>query len=113
MRTLALIPGLFLAACTVGSTDPIVGGGGDDGPGDPSDGMISGAITENQTWTEAIELVGEATIMPGVTVTVDPGTSITAKDGVTLRVQGSLEIAGTADATVSLEPATGATTWAG
>jgi len=111
MRTLALIPGLFLAACTVGSSDPI--GGGDDGPGDPTDGQISGSITEDQAWEGAIEIVGEAIIEAGVTVTVMPGTEVTAKDGVTLRVHGTFEAAGTVEAPISMLPSSGAMTWAG
>ncbi len=109
MRTLILVPALFLAACTVGSTDPVVSG--DDGPGDPTDGTISGAITTDQTWDTTMELVGEATIEAGVTVTIMPGAAITAKDGVTLRVNGTLEAVGTAEAPISMMPS--AMTWAG
>ncbi len=46
-----------------------------------------------------------------MTVTVTAGTAITARDGVSLRVHGTLEVIGTADAPVSMLPA--AMTWAG
>lgn len=109
MRTAALIPALLLAACTVGSTDGPPGG--DDGPGDPTDGQISGTITEDQAWMGALELVGETVIEEGVTVTVMPGTELTARDGVTLRVRGTFEAAGTVEAPISMLPS--AMTWAG
>lgn len=106
-----LVPALFLAACTVGSTDPVVGG--DDGPGDPTDGQISGPITADQTWDTTMEIIGEATIEAGVTVTIMPGAEITARNGVTLRVHGTLEALGSAEAPISMLPADGALTWAG
>ena len=98
----------LLSACTVGSVDP----GGDD-TGDDAPGTISGAITESGTWSGTVELSGDATINPGVTITVTPGTEITARNGVGLRVQGTLEVAGTAEAPVSMLPTADAMTWAG
>jgi hypothetical protein len=105
----ALALGLLATACTVGSTDDL----GDDSPPDPATGEISGAITSDQTWSGEITIIGETTIAAGATVTVEPGTAITARSGVTVRVTGALNIAGTEAAPVSLLPTADALTWAG
>jgi hypothetical protein len=99
---------LLLSACTVGSVE-----NGDDTGGDDAPGTISGAITEDASWSGTVEISADATINPGVTVTVTPGTEITARNGVGLRVQGTLEVLGTAAAPVSMIPTADALTWAG
>jgi hypothetical protein len=120
MRTLALAAilglGLSTGACTVGAVGP----GGDDTSGDdtsgddtPGDGTVSGAINADQSWSGTIVITGEATIAPGVTVTVEPGTEITAKDGVALHVSGTLDAVGTDAARLTLLPTADAQTWAG
>jgi hypothetical protein len=106
--SLAFAFGLLLSACTVGSVDNTGDDVGDDAPG-----TISGAITEDATWSGTVEISGDATINAGVTVTVTPGTEISARNGVGLRVQGTLEVAGTAAAPVSMLPTADAMTWAG
>ncbi|MCA9675350.1 MAG: hypothetical protein H6709_05035 [Kofleriaceae bacterium] len=112
---LALGMSFLAGACTVGATGP---GTGDDIVGDddnppPVGGEISGPITSDQTWQDAVVIAGDATINAGVTVTVAPGTAITAKDGVTLFVEGTFEAAGTEAAPISLTPTADATTWSG
>lgn len=99
---------LLLSACTVGSVES-----GDDTGGDDAPGTISGAITEDASWSGTIEISADATINPGVTVTVTPGTEITARNGVGLRVQGTLDVLGTAAAPVSMIPTADALTWSG
>jgi hypothetical protein len=99
---------LLAGACTVGSTGP-----GDDGDDAPNTGEISGSIANDQRWSGTITLVGETTIEAGATVTVEPGTEIFARNGVTVRVAGALDVAGTAAAPVSMLPSADATTWAG
>jgi hypothetical protein len=113
MRTLPILMTFLATACTVGATDGL-GDDDDDGPDpDPSTGEISGTIRADQTWSGDIAIVGETTIEAGATVTVQPGTNLTAKNGVTLRVHGALDVAGTAAAPVTMLPTADSTTWAG
>ena len=97
-------------ACMVGDA-----GSGDDGDGEPvpATGELQGPITGDQTWSGPIKLIGNVTIEPGATVTVDAGTALEAKAGVTLRVKGTLRVNGTAAAKVTMLPTMDATTWAG
>lgn len=106
--TASLAFALLLSACTVGSV-----GTGDDTGGDDAPGTISGAITEDATWSGTVEISADATINAGVTVTVTPGTELTARNGVGLRVEGTLEVAGTAEAPVTMLPTADAMAWAG
>ncbi|MEZ4401617.1 MAG: hypothetical protein R3B06_16445 [Kofleriaceae bacterium] len=109
MRIPALVLALAatpLLACTVGDST-----GGDDVPTTP--GQVSGTISTDQTWSGTVTLAGDTTIAAGATVTVAPGTVVEANDGVTLRVAGTLLVDGTAAAKVTMNPAPGATTWAG
>src|SRR5262245_7064220 len=106
---------MFSAACTVGSL-----GGGDPGPGtgsgsdpNPTTGTISGDITSDQTWSDKVTIGGNTNILAGVTVTVSPGAMIEAKAGATVRVAGTLKIAGTKAAGVTILPVQGTPTWPG
>lgn len=103
MRLLAA--SLLLAACTVERD------GGD--PPVPVEGELAGAITANQTWRGTVTLVADATIAGGVTVTIEPGTRFEGHQGATLRVAGTLDVAGTAAAPITMVPVAGALTWAG
>jgi hypothetical protein len=117
MRTrpsLLLLGALFASACTVGATGP--GGGDDDGGDDDTtggDGTISGAITQDTTWSGTMTITGATTINAGVTVTIAPGAEIQAKEGLSLTVNGTLEAVGTADAKVAFLPTADATRWGG
>lgn len=107
LAALVLAP---LVACTVGD-------GVDDVPGDddnpPVQGEISGSLRGDQTWTDTVTLTANATIESGTTVTIAAGTAFEARMGTTLRVKGTLVIAGTAAAPVSMLPTTDALTWDG
>jgi hypothetical protein len=107
MRPALLLGGLFLSACTIGAIDP-----GDDAP-DPASGEVAGSITRDQTWSDAVTMIGDVTIEAGATVTVAAGTELTAREGVSLRVRGTLVVAGTAAEPVTLLPTADAVSWAG
>jgi hypothetical protein len=107
------------AACTVGSLggDDPGGGGGGGGGGtgnpDPATGKISGTITSDQSWSGTITITGNTTIAASATVTVAPGTMIEGKEGATVHVAGTLDIAGAKDAKVTILPVQGTPTWPG
>jgi RHS repeat-associated protein len=62
----------------------------------------SGAITSNTVWsnTEIQQVVGNVTVNPGVTLTVQPGTIVQFNVGTNLFVDGTLLAQGTATATI-------------
>jgi hypothetical protein len=82
---------------------------------EPVDGVIqiAGAITQDVTWEGAVHLTAEATIEPGVTVTIAAGTSFKGAKDAILRVYGALHVAGTAAEPVTMLPLSGAPTWGG
>jgi hypothetical protein len=86
----------------------------DPGPPDPAGTItIEGAQTADAIWAGTIELVADATVAAGVTITVSPGSQIIAADGRSIRVDGTLAIAGTAEQPVTILPDTDAIAWAG
>jgi hypothetical protein len=112
MRVALLALPLALAtACVVG--DGGGGPGGDDDGDVPPPTGITGSITSDQTWSGAQQIVGNATIEDGVTVTVTAGAAIEVKDGLTLRVKGTLRVEGTEANKVTFLPTADALTWAG
>ncbi len=107
MKALAL--GLSLtAACTVGSGAIGPQGSGDDTQSDggvtPPDG-ISGHITASTTWMGAVNIIGDTTIDPGVTVTVQPGAVVNVAAGMSIVVLGTLDAEGTSAAKITIQPA--------
>ena len=111
MKALAL--GLSLtAACTVGSgiTAP-TGSGGDDTQSDagvtPPDG-ISGHITASATWMGTVNIIGDTTIDPGVTVTVQAGAVVNVAANMSIVVLGTLDAEGTSAAKITIQPANAA-----
>ena len=85
-------------------------------PPDPPPGdvlEVQGSIDVDVTWSGTVHIIGDVTIAPGVTVTVEPGAFIQGADGVFLRTQGILDVAGTIEAPVSMYPMPGATAWGG
>lgn len=85
-------------------------------PPDPPPGeiiQISGTIDADATWSGVVHIVGDATIAPGVTITVAPDTWIQGNNGVFLRTEGMLDIAGTAELPVQMYPMPGADGWGG
>lgn len=108
--TLAFGSFLVLAGCgsdgTVTPPDP-------DPDPDPSAVDISGSITADATWSGAVNLVGETIIEPGVTVTIEAGTDFRGAQAATLRVNGSLVVAGTSAEPVTMIPLGDAASWAG
>jgi hypothetical protein len=95
-KVLLLALSLPLAACTVGG-DPGPGGGSSGGgggggggggevDGGGATGGISGAIATDTTWTGSINLLGQVTINPGVTLTVAPGTTVASGTGSTVEI---------------------------
>lgn len=82
------------------------GGGGGGGGGSGSGSGISGTISANTTWTGTVSISASTVIAAGVTVTVDPGTTISIKSGsgVSVNVQGILDVQGTKAAPVVIGP---------
>jgi len=108
-RLIALLLAAPLAACTVGGGDDTVPPGDDTVP--PSGNDIAGAIAADVTLSGTVHLTDDATVNPGVTLTLSAGTVFEAATGKTLRVQGNLVISGALGQEVMMMPASG--TWAG
>ncbi|HUH01024.1 MAG TPA: right-handed parallel beta-helix repeat-containing protein [Kofleriaceae bacterium] len=112
-----LVLALFVPACTVGDTgNP--GGSPDAGaPAVDADlngsAEIKGSIGENSAWGGMVTLTENATIEPGVLVTVAPGTVFQGAQGTTLTVHGTLQVEGTAAAPVTMNPIEGDGGWGG
>lgn len=115
MRAALLGVVFLLPACTLEAVGPGPGDdtGGDDPPIVTGEGEKAGAITADETWSGTITLVGNVTIEPGATVTIAAGTELLGKDGLGITVEGSLVVAGTAEAPVTMGRADGAQRWAG
>jgi hypothetical protein len=77
----------------------------------PGATAVSGTIATSTTWTGTIVMTGKTTIPAGVTVTIAPGT-IFHGGTFQLLVQGTLQVAGTSAAKVTMDSAAGAH-WAG
>lgn len=87
--------------------------GGDD-PGQVVDGAeLAGELSQNATYTGTIRLTADATILPGVSITIAAGSQLHASSGVALIVRGSLVVDGAADRAVSMAPEEGAPGWVG
>ncbi len=112
MKALALALSLT-AACTVGSGTIVgpQGSGGDDTQSDsgvtPPDG-ISGHITASTTWMGTVNIVGDTTIDPGVTVTVMAGAVVNIAANMSVVVLGTLDAEGTTAAKITIQPANAA-----
>lgn len=102
----ALVLGCALTGC-VG--EPYVPP--DSPPGDVTE--VSGTIDQDATWSGIVHIVADATIAPGVTVTVEPGTWVRGAAGVFLRAEGVLSLAGTDEAPISVYPMLDAESWGG
>jgi len=121
LRPLILVSAMCLAVgCDVGTTVPNNNNGGADAaPIDDTDGtptanaQVSGDITSNQVWMDSIEMTGDATIKPGVKITVTAGTTFTAAQNALLRVEGELVFDGTVAAPITMNPSEGAGGWGG
>ena len=95
----------LLVGCETGGT--IIDDGGDP-PLPPGDArVLSGEVTQSETITGPIVLTADAVIKQGVEITVGAGSSIQGQAGVFLRIEGTLNIAGTAQAPVSITPLAG------
>lgn len=65
---------------------------------------ISGDISVSDTWTtddSPVTITGDATILSGVTITIDPNVTVKLEDSVTLTVIGALDARGTAGNTIT------------
>jgi hypothetical protein len=92
--------------------DPVESGGDD--PGQVVDGAeLAGDLSENATYTGTIRLTADATVLPGVSITIAPGSQLVASSGVALVVRGTLVVDGAADDAVSMAPQEGAPGWVG
>ncbi len=118
LRSLLLVGLTSLAlGCNVGST--VQNNSPDASPVDDTDGaptsnaQISGDITGNQVWMDAIEMTGDTTIKPGVRVTVAAGTAFTAAQNAMLRVEGELVFEGSEAEPITMNPVAGAGGWGG
>lgn len=61
---------------------------------------VSGPITEDTTWDDAINVVGDVTVNPGVTLTIEPGVTVTVGSGFRITVEGIIEATGTENAMI-------------
>lgn len=103
---------LPLVACVVGDGTDIGGdqGGGDDGSGSGSDNGsgsdtgtgISGKISADTTWSDAVAISGNVTIDPGVTVTIAAGATVTVNSGAVITVNGILDAQGTSAGKITI-----------
>lgn len=85
----------------------------DPDPPPSTESQLSGDITDSVSLSGELELIADATIKPGAAVVIEAGSTLLAAEGTTLTVEGQLVIDGTADSTVSITPADGATAWTG
>ncbi len=110
---LALAVSLPLVACVVGNGTDV----GDDGTGDGSGSGsgsgsdmtgtgISGRISTNTTWSDAVSITGNVMIDSGVTVTVAAGATVTVKAGAQITVGGILDAQGTSASKITFVGAT-------
>jgi hypothetical protein len=121
MKVLALALALPLAACVVGSGDPLPSGTGSDpggtGPGMTGSGsdMSGGAttITADATWMGNMTFTAPVTITGGATVTVMPGTTVTFGAAASLAVLGTIDIQGASGSMVTFGPMSGAASFSG
>lgn len=67
---------------------------------------VMGAISQNATWSNVVNVKGTTTINAGVTVTVSAGSLLSFAATSSLIVNGTLRVQGTAQQGVKLEPAT-------
>lgn len=117
-KLLAVALSLPLVACVVGSDQPAGGGddmGGDDGGGGGGGGggMTAGHITENTTWTGAVDVAANTTVDPGITLTIAAGATVKVKTGVSITVGGIIDAQGTKAAPVTLGPEAAGGFWSG
>ncbi len=92
----------------------VYSGCGDDDNGTnptPTQFEISGPVTTSQTWSGTVQLIGDADIVAGVTITIAAGTAFIGAEDAVLQVHGTLSIDGTNQAPVSMEAASGS--WGG
>jgi hypothetical protein len=116
MKHLGIAAALFLAtACNVGDVDPPDDNNNPGGPdaGSVADVVVQGTIATDVVWTGSVKMMDETIISPGVNVTIAAGTVFEGAQGAVLRVEGNLEIAGTATEPVTMNPIAGAEAWGG
>jgi hypothetical protein len=65
---------------------------------------VSGAINASTMWSGEIDVTGDLTIDPAVTVTVAAGTTIKAAVGTQIKLYGTLDVQGTSTDKVTAEP---------
>lgn len=123
---------LALAGCLGQQYTAPPGGGGEDG-GQPGNGPtpdmarapstadlagvtgtgVSGTLSADASWSTLINISGDTTIAPGVTITVTPGTVVSVASGANLIVGGKLLVQGTQAMPVKLTPAAAMGSWGG
>lgn len=98
----------LLIGCETGGSQDI------DDPTPPGDArVLSGDITQSEALSGPIVVTTDATIKSGVEITIAAGSSIEAQAGVFLRVEGTLNITGTAQSPVSITPLAGQNAFGG
>jgi hypothetical protein len=101
MRLAALVATTLLVGCNLGNGDD--GGGIDSGGGS---GALTGHILADTTWSGTVT-INSITINAGVRVDVMPGTIIEVSPTGVIAIAGTLAVAGTSAAKVTIRPATG------
>jgi hypothetical protein len=112
-KLLAAVLCLPLVACVVGDGTDVgddQGGGGGGGGGDGSGSGsgrdtgtgISGKISADTTWSDAVSISGNVTIDPGVTVTIAAGATVTVKGGAVITVNGIIDAQGTSAGKINI-----------
>jgi hypothetical protein len=121
MRTLrlALAAVAAFAALAIAACSPTISGTGDDTSTTPTPTPTpSGThITSDTTWSGTYAVTGATTVDAGVTLTISSNSTIDFAQGAILNIAGTLDVQGLVASTTGtptmMEPATGASTWAG